>query len=46
VLRHDSAGRDDYRGAEAGQGCLFGTWQLADGTQVRGRLASARYAPT
>jgi hypothetical protein len=30
---------------EAGQLCLSATWRLADGTQVRGIFATARYLP-
>ncbi len=30
---------------EAGQPCLSATWRLADGSQVRGAFATARYLP-
>jgi hypothetical protein len=32
-------------GDAVGQPCLSGTWRLADGTQVRGVLATARHSP-
>jgi hypothetical protein len=35
----------DAAGGDAGQPCLSVTWRLADGTQVRGVFATARYLP-
>ena len=41
VLRPDDDGHDQVAGTEADPGRLHGTWRLADGTLVRGSLATA-----
>jgi hypothetical protein len=43
VLRPDVAGPADGPGGEADRGRLLAGWRLADGTAVRGCLATARY---
>jgi hypothetical protein len=44
VLRPDAAGPANGPGGEADRGRLLAGWRLADGTAVRGCLATARYA--
>ncbi len=43
VLEPSDADREDGPGAGAGRVCLFAGWRLADGTRVRGSLATARF---
>ena len=38
-------GDDAAAPGDAGQPCLSATWRRADGTQVRGIFATARYLP-
>jgi Maltokinase N-terminal cap domain len=45
VLRPDAAGLADNAGGEADRGRVLAGWRLADGTAVRGCLATARYTP-
>jgi hypothetical protein len=45
IIRMLRPGDDGPAVGEAGQPCLSATWRLADGTQVRGIFATARYLP-